>query len=118
MENVTNIDYKHAKRVFREFKTNIFTNIDYKHAKRVFREFNTNNLGDYHDLYVQSDTLLLADVFEKFRNICLEIHGLDPAYFLSLPGFAWQTCLQLTGVELELLTDPNMLLMVEERIRD
>ena len=54
-----------------------------------------NNLRDYHDLYVQSDRLLLADVFENFRNMCLEIYELDPAYFLSLQGFAWQACLKL-----------------------
>ena len=64
-----------------------------------------NNLGDYHDLYVQSNTLLLADVFENFRNMCLETYGLDPAYFLSLPGIAWQACLKMTGVQLELLKD-------------
>ena len=58
---------------------------------------------------MESDTLLLADIFENFRNKCLETYELDPAYFLSLPGLAWQACLKMTGVEL--LTDPNMLLM-------
>ena len=77
-----------------------------------------NNLGGYHDLYVQSDTLLLADVFENFRNICLKTYYFDPAYYLSLPGFAWQACLKMTGVELELLTNLNILLMVDEGIRD
>ena len=57
------------------------TNVDYRHAKKVFKEFKINNLGDYHDLYVQSDTPLLADVFENFGNKCIEIHKLDPAYF-------------------------------------
>ena len=57
------------------------TDFNYKHAKRVFREFKVNNLGDYHDLYVKSDTLLLADMFENFRNKCLETYELDPAYF-------------------------------------
>ena len=95
----------------------IFTDIDYRHAKRVFREFKMNNLGDYHDLYIQSDTLLLADVFKNLRNMCLETYELDPVYFLSLPGVAWQACLKMTGVELELLMDPNMLLMIEEGIR-
>ena len=50
-------------------------------------------MGDYHDLYVQTDTLLLADVFEKFRYTCIEIYGLDPSYFYSVPGLAWQACL-------------------------
>ena len=64
------------------------TDIDYKHAMKVFREFKKNNLGDYHDLYVQSDTLLLADVFENFRNMSLKTYELDPTYFLLLPGFS------------------------------
>ena len=64
------------------------TDIDYRHAMRVFKIFKMINLGDYHDLYVQSNTLLLADIFENFRNMSLKIYGLDPAYFVSLPGFA------------------------------
>ena len=90
---------------------------DYRHAINIFKRFKLNNLGDYHDLYVQSDTVLLADVFENFRNKCLEVYELDPAHFLSLPGLAWQACLKKTGIELELLTDYDMLLMVEEGIR-
>ena len=55
--------------------------IDYRHAEKVFNKFNIKNLGEYHDLYVQSDILLLADVFENFRNICFKVYGLDPVYF-------------------------------------
>ena len=91
--------------------------IDHRHGNNVFNKFKLNNLGDYHDLYVQSDTLLLADVFENFREMCLKEYELDPAHFLSLPGLAWQACLKKTNVELELLTDYDMLLMVEEGIR-
>ena len=91
--------------------------IDYRHGNNIFDKFKSNNLGDYHDLYVQSDTLLLADVFENFRDMCLKQYELDPAHFLSLPGLAWQACLKKTNVELELLTDYDMLLMVEEGIR-
>ena len=91
--------------------------IDYRHGNNVFKRFKLKNLGEYHDLYVQSDTLLLADVFENFRNTCLKVHELDPAHFLLLPGLAWQACLKKTNVKLELLTDYNMLLMVEEGIR-
>ena len=68
-------------------------------------------------MYFQSDTLLLADVFENFRNKCIEIYELDPAHFLSAPGLAWQACLKKTEVKLELLTKINMLLMVGKRIR-
>ena len=91
--------------------------IDYRHGNNVFKRFKLKNLGEYHDLYVQSDTLLLADVFENFRNTCHEVYELDPAHFLSLPGLAWQACLKKTSIELELLTDYDMLLMVEEGIR-
>ena len=91
--------------------------IDYRHGNNVFNKFKLNNLGYYHDLYVQSDTLLLADVFENLRGTCLKEYELDPAHFLSLPGLAWQACLKKTNIELELLTDYDMLLMVEEGIR-
>ena len=91
--------------------------IDYRHDNNVFNKFKLNNLGDYHDLYVQSDTLLLADVFENFRDVCLKEYELDTAHFLLLPGLAWQARLKKTNVELELLTDYDMLLMVEEGIR-
>ena len=74
-------------------------------------------MGDYHDLYVQSDTLLLADVFENFRKACIKTYELDPAHFMSLPELAWKACLKKTGVELEILTDYDMLLMIEEGIR-
>ena len=66
---------------------------DYLHAQKMFQESCTDN-GDYHDLYVQTDTLLLADAFEKFRDTCIEISRLDPSYFLSAPGLAWQACLR------------------------
>ena len=79
--------------------------IDYRHGNYVFKSFKLNNLGDYHDLYVKSDTLLLADVFENFRDMCLRMYTLDPAHFVSLPGLAWQACLKKTNIELELLTD-------------
>ena len=91
--------------------------IDHRHGNNVFKRFELENLGEYHNLYVQSDTLLLADVFENFRDMCMKEYELDPAHFLSLPGLAWQACLKKTNIELELLTDYDMLLMVEEGIR-
>ena len=84
----------------------------------MFKSLNNKNLGDYHDFYVQRDTSLLADVFENFRNMCIiKVYELDPAHFLSPPGLAWQACLKKTKIELELITDFNMLLMVEQGIR-
>ena len=86
---------------------------DYGHVEKVLEAFEIKNLGEYHDLYVHFDTLLLADGFENFRDKCIEIYELDPAHFLSAPGLAWQTCLKKTKVELELLTNIDMLLMIE-----
>ena len=91
--------------------------IDYRHDNNMFKRFKLANLGQYHDLHVQSDTLLLADAFENFRDISIKEYKLDPAHFLSLPGLAWQVHLKKTNIELELLTDYDMLLMVEEGIR-
>ena len=91
--------------------------IDYRHGNSVFKKNKLKNLVEYHDLYVQSDTLPLADVFENFRNMGIKVYELDPAPFLSLPRLAWQACLKKTNVKLELLTDYDMLLMVEEGIR-
>ena len=85
------------------------TDVDYKHAKIVFKNLINKNLGDYHDLNVQSDTLLLADAFENFRNMCINVYELDPAHFLSAPGLACQACLKKTEVKLELLTNVDML---------
>ena len=90
---------------------------DCAHAQKVWEVFGIKNRGEYHDLYVQSDTLLLVDLFENLRNMCLEIYELDPTYFVSAPGLEWQACLKKTGVKLELLTDYYMLLMIEKRIR-
>ena len=84
---------------------------------KVFKEFKMNNLADSHDLYVQSDTLLLADILENFRDISLKIYELDPAYFVSLPGFAWHACLKITEINLELIADINMFLMIESGMR-
>ena len=68
---------------------------DCEHAQKVWEDLGIKNLGMYHDLYVQSDTLLLVDVFENFRDTCIEIYELDPAHFLSAPGLAWQACLKI-----------------------
>ena len=86
------------------------------HAQKVWEVFDIRNLGEYHDLYVKSDTLLLA-VFENFRKTCLEIYELDPIYFVSAPGLAWKACLKNTKVKLELITDYDMILMIEKGIR-
>ena len=90
---------------------------DYQQAQRVWKEFGIHNLGDYHDLYLRTDVALLANVYEAFRDICLKHYKLDPAHFYTSPGLAWKACLKCTGIKLELLTDPDMLLMFERGIR-
>ena len=85
--------------------------------KKLLEELKLKNLGDSHNLHVQSDTLLHADVFENFRNKCTEIYELDPAHFLSAAGLAWQACLKKTEIRLALLTNTDMVLMVEKGIR-
>ena len=89
---------------------------DIEHVKNICTTFKINNLGEHHDLYVQSDTTLLADVFENVRNNCINIDKVDPAYYLSAPSLSWQSGLKITGKSLELLTDENMLLL-EKGIR-
>ena len=90
---------------------------DYQHAQRVWKEFGIHNLGDYHDLYLRTDVALLANVYEAFRDTCLKHYKLDPAHFYTSPGLAWKACLKHTGIRLELLTNPDMLLMFEQGIR-
>ena len=89
----------------------------YEHAQRVWKGFDMKNLGEYHDLYLKTDVILLSNVFEAFRNTCLQHYKLDPAHFYTSPGLAWQACLKKRGVRLELLTDPDMLLMFGRGIR-
>lgn len=79
--------------------------------------FQISNMGEYHDLYMETDVILLADVFENFRDLCLNIYGLDPAHFYTAPGLAWQAALKMTKVNLELFTDPDMHLFIERGLR-
>ena len=81
-----------------KLKLEDISDADYAHAQKVWEVFGIKNRGEYRDLYAQSHTLLFADVFENFRNMCLEIYGIDPTYFVSAPGLAWQAFLKKTGV--------------------
>ena len=90
---------------------------NYGHAQIVWREFGMKDLGDCHDLYLKMDVLLLSNVFETFRMTCLDHYTLDPTHFYTSLRLAWEACLKKTEVSLELLTDPNMLLMFEQGTR-
>lgn len=92
---------------------------DYQHAQTVFREAGCRDIGDYNDLYLATDVLILADVFENFRSICINpgVYGLDPAHYYTLPGFSWDAMLKFTNVELELLSDLKMINFVNKGIR-
>ena len=90
---------------------------DYIHAQKVWKIFDMKTMRDYHDLYLKSDVLLLSDVFENFRDVCLSNYRLDPMFYYTAPGLAWDACLKIAKVRLELLTDYDILMMVEKGIR-
>ena len=90
---------------------------DYKHAQDVWNTFLLNNMGDYHDLYLKSDILLLADVFENFRKTCLEYYKLDPCHYFTSPGLSWDAMLKMTDIKLELITDIDMSQFIEKGLR-
>ena len=93
-ERFNEISLPPKKSFYSELNLEDISDKDYLHAQKVWDAFGIRNLGEYHNLYVQTDTLLLADVYEKFRDKCIEIYGLDPGHFLSAPGLAWQACLR------------------------
>ena len=104
-------------RFYSELNLQGISKLDYLHAKKVWEKFEIRDLGDYHDLYLTTDVMLLADVFENFRDTCISIYQLDPAHFYTSPGMAWQAASKVTGVRLELLTDQGMLMFFEKSLR-
>ena len=93
------------------------TDEDYQHAQTVWREFNIASIKGYNHLYNLSDVLLLVDVFENFRNICMNHYGFDPAWYFNALGLAWNAALKIATVQLELLSDSDMLLMIQSGIK-
>ena len=89
----------------------------YKHAQNVWDTFNLKTMGDYHDLYLKSDVLLLADVFENFRKTCLQYYKLDPCHYFTSPGLSWDAMLKMTDIKLELITDIDMYQFIEKGMR-
>ena len=90
---------------------------DYAHAQKVWSHFGFKNMGEYHDLYLKTDVVLLADIFENFRDVCLKNCKLDPAWYYTSPGLSWDALLKKTEIKLDLLSDINMILFVEAGIR-
>ena len=90
---------------------------EYERAQRIWEYFGIRHLGQYHDLYLRTDVFLLTDVFDNFRDLCLEYYGLDPAHYFTLPSFAWDAMLLKTGVEIDPLTDQEMYEMIEKGLR-
>ena len=105
------------KAFYSKLKGKGINNYNYNHVLNVWKTFKIKSLKDYLKLYNETDVLLLADVFEKFRDLCLKNYGLDPVYYYTAPGLAWDAMLKMTGVKLELLSDIDILLMVEKGIR-
>ena len=105
------------KKAYNKSNLEDITDADYMYARRDCKGFEIKSLGQYHDLYLRSDVLLLADAFESFRKMCLEVYELDPVKFLLAPGLAWKAALKKTGAKLDLIIDIDMLLMVEKGVR-
>ena len=93
------------------------TDGDYLHAQQVWDTFDCRNIGDYHDIYLRTDVLLLADVFENFRKAAMATYGLDPAWYYTLPGYSWDCLLKCTNIRLEQITEANMYLFIEKGLR-
>ena len=118
-------DFEKFKKQSLPKKTSFFSRLkqekiseeDFLHAQKVWKECKLKNMGDYHDLYLKTDVLLLADVMENFRKLCEKHYELDPAHFFTVPGMAWDAMLKMTGIKLELLEDVDQLLMIEKGIR-
>ena len=93
------------------------TNDEYNHAKKVWKVFNIKTMGEYHDLYLKSDVLLLVDVFESFRKTCLQCYKLDPCHYFTSLGLNWDAMFKMTNIKLELMTDIGMFQFIEKGMR-
>lgn len=119
MSNIDKMKIEHLPKKQHFFSKLTNSNIsdeEYAFAKRVWKEFGIKNMQNYTELYLKTDIVLLADVFEQFRSVCLKIYSLDPAHYYTAPGLSWDAMLKTTGVRIELLTDIDQMLFVEKGI--
>ena len=102
---------------YSELKDEGISEAEYDEGKEIWKNLGCKTFGDFHDIYLKTDVMLLADVFENFRKLSMTHYGLDPAHFYSAPGLAWEAMLKMTGIRLELISDPDMYIFVEKGIR-
>ncbi|XP_066157649.1 uncharacterized protein [Euwallacea fornicatus] len=102
---------------FSQLNQEMISDDDYNHAQTVWKAFKIKNLGEYSDLYLKTDVLLLADIFENFRTKCREIYGLDPSWYFTLPGYTWDCMLKFTSCKLRLLKDIDQIMFIENGLR-
>jgi len=117
LENLSERNLSSKEAFFSKLIDSEISDEDYEHAQKVWKQFEMKNFREYHGLYLKTDVLLLADIFADLRDICMNNYDLDPAWYYTTPGLAWDACLKKTGVQLELLSDPDMLLMFQQGIR-
>ena len=102
---------------FSSLKVECFSEKDYSHAIKIWNMFKRNKMGDYHDLYLKTDVLLLTDVFESFISSCLKYYELDPCHYFSSPGLSWDARLRMAGIELDLISDTDIHSFIEKGMR-
>ena len=113
--NATSLPLKDA--FYSQLNKSGISDENYEHAQKVWETFGCETMRDYHDLYLKTDVLLLADIMTEFRRVCKEVYGLDALHYYTTPGLAWDAMLKLTKVEIDLISDPDMYLMIESGIR-
>ena len=117
MERYTPIQRPSKDAFYSSLTEKDISEIDFTHTQRVLNHFDMTDFRDYQNFYLLTDVLLLADVFENFRDTCLQNYGLDPAHNYTSPGLSWQAAVKMKDVELDLVTDIDQHLLIEEGIR-
>ena len=117
MDNFEKFNQKTKNQFYSILNDQHITDDEYYHAKKVWKTFNIKTMGEYHDLYLVSDVLLLTDVFKNFRKTCMQYYKLDPCHYFTSPGLSWDAMLKVTNIKLELMTDIDMFQFIEKGMR-